>query len=131
MTEVISKVLNGEPSLILFHDSQPNRLVLSNSEADQTVIPYDLLPESQHNGAAMVDVVACVRHLVKTIRELEAENAHLKRTADLLAEELSTVEIPPAVCDGCRERDMFGKYSCGGKDCIYWMFSRKARGEKK
>ena len=64
------------------------------------------------------------------VRELEAENTHLKRTADLLAEELSTVEIPPAVCDGCRERDMFGKYSCGGKDCIYWMFSRKARGEK-
>lgn len=65
------------------------------------------------------------------VRELEAENAHLKRMADLMAEELSKSEIPPAVCAGCKEQDMFGLYSCGAKDCIYWMFSRKAREGKK
>lgn len=65
------------------------------------------------------------------VRELEAENAHLKRTADLMAEALCMSENPPAVCAGCKDQDTFGPQSCGGKDCMYWMFSRKAREEKK
>ena len=65
------------------------------------------------------------------VRELEAKNAHLKRMADLMAEALCESEIPPAVCAGCKDQDTFGLYSCGAKDCIYWMFNRKAREEKK
>ena len=98
---------------------------------DNLLNTYDEQRHRFHHNETVSIIVWKLDALVDRIRELEAENNHLKRTADLLAEELSTVEIPPAVCDGCRERDMFGKYSCGGKDCIYWMFSRKARGETK
>ena len=71
-----------------------------------------------------------IEKLEERIQELKAENSHLKLMADMMAEELSRSEIPPAVCEGCKEQDMFGLYSCEGKDCIYWMFDRKARGEK-
>ena len=66
-----------EPYLQIFRTERP-KIVLSNSEADQVIIPHDLLPESQQDGNPMIDLVAAVKHLVKTIRTLEAENAELK-----------------------------------------------------
>ena len=69
----------NEPSIILFYEPQPSRLVLSNGENDQVIIPNDLLPENLRNGSTMLDAVMCVRYLVQKIRELESENKHMKK----------------------------------------------------
>lgn len=82
MSEDILKVLSNresEPGIILFHKTTQPRLVLSNGEEDNVVVPHDLLPESCQGYGGMLDAVGVVRHLVKAIRELEAENADLRR----------------------------------------------------
>jgi hypothetical protein len=75
----VSGSLNlNEPYLKMFYQEKP-KLILSNSKDDQIIIPHDLLPESQQDGRLMINLVEAVRHLVKTIRELETENTDLKR----------------------------------------------------
>lgn len=61
-----------------------------------------------------------LRPLVERVRELE-------RMADIMAEQLACVEIAPSICRGCEEQDIFGMYSCGGKDCIYFMVKQAAK----
>lgn len=67
-----------------------------------------------------VKAFEALRPLVERVRELE-------RMVDIMAEELSSVEIAPSICHGCKEQDMFGMYSCGGKDCIYFMVKQAAK----
>ena len=71
-------------------------------------------------------VAACnaVPELIARVRELE-------RMADIMAEQLACVEIAPSICCGCKEQDMFGMYSCGGKDCIYFMVKQAAKEAEK
>jgi len=74
----VSGSLNlNEPSIMFYRQEKP-RIMLSNSEDDKVIIPNDLLPESQQDGGSMIRLVEAVKHLVETIRELEAENADLK-----------------------------------------------------
>ena len=73
-------------------------------------------------------VLSQLPFVVKERDDLIAENAKLKRMTELMAEELRNVEIPPAVCEGCKMVDMFKTNICEGKDCFLWMFERKARG---
>lgn len=54
---------------------------MANNADDKVIIPYDLLPESPQDCGMMVRVVDAVRHLVDTIRNLEAQR-------DWLVEEL-------------------------------------------
>lgn len=84
MSNITPKVLTvsgslnlNKPYLELFYQEKP-KLILSNSEDDQVIIPHDLLPESQQDGRLMINIVEAVRHLVSLIRKLEAENADLK-----------------------------------------------------
>lgn len=55
------------------------------------------------------------------------EIAVLKRMVDLMASELSCLEIAPPICEGCKQIEGYGEY-CEGKDCILWMFERTAKG---
>lgn len=61
------------------------------------------------------------------VPELIARMRELERMVDLMAEQLAGVEIAPSICRGCKEQDMFGMYSCGGKDCIYFMVKQAAK----
>lgn len=55
--------------------------MLANNADDKVIIPYDLLPESQQDCGMMVRVVDAVRHLVDTIRNLEAQRDWLAEKA--------------------------------------------------
>lgn len=57
----------------------------------------------------------------------DEEIAILKRMVDLMAEELSHLEIAPPICEGCKQIEGYGGY-CDGKECILWMFERTAKG---
>ena len=59
--------------------------------------------------------------------ERDKEIAVLKRTIDLMAEELSRLEIAPPICEGCKQIGGYGR-DCEGKECIIWMFERAAKG---
>lgn len=61
-----------EPYINLFLHEKP-QIVLANSEDDKVIIPHDLLPESQQDCGIMIQLVDAVRHLVNTIRNLEAQ----------------------------------------------------------
>ena len=68
----------------------------------------------------LIILADAVKPLIEKVRELE-------RMADIMAEQLACVEIAPSICRGCKEQDMFGMYSCGGKDCIYFMVKQAAK----
>ena len=61
------------------------------------------------------------------VPELIARMRELERMVDIMAEQLACVEIAPSICRGCKEQDMFGMYSCGGKNCIYFMVKQAAK----
>lgn len=65
--------------------------------------------------------------LAYAVPELIARVRELERMADIMAEQLAYGEIAPSICHGCKEQDMFGMYSCGGKDCIYFMVKQAAK----
>ena len=65
--------------------------------------------------------------LAYAVPELIARMRELERMVDIMAEQLAGVEIAPSICRGCKEQDMFGMYSCGGKDCIYFMVKQAAK----
>lgn len=93
----------GTANIQFFHQGE-SQLMLANNVDDKVIIPYDLLPESQQDCGMMVRVVDAVRHLVNTIRNLEAQR-------DWLVEELCV----SAHCDfpsqiECKYRSERGYY---------------------
>ena len=108
----------NEPGIILFHEPQPNRLVLSNGKNDQVVIPNDLLPENLRNGSTMLDAVMCVRYLVQKIRELESKNTelqqHLKDYCIEIEEDTLTEEIINSIPEDWAEASIKNNIRNGG-----------------
>lgn len=93
----------GTAYIQFFHQGE-SQLMLANNADDKVIIPYDLLPKSQQDCGMMVRVVDAVRHLVDTIRNLEAQR-------DWLVEELCV----SAHCDfpsqiECKYRSERGYY---------------------
>ena len=93
----------GTPFIQFFHQGE-SQLLLANSADDKVIIPYDLLPESQQDCGMMIRLVDAVKHLVNTIRNLEAQR-------DWLVEELCV----SAQCDfpsqiECKHRTERGYY---------------------
>ena len=100
---------SGTPYINIFHQGNP-QLLLANSMDDKVIIPYDLLPESQQDCGTMVRLVDAVRHLVDTIRNLEAQR-------DWLVEELSvssTCDFPSQT--ECKYRTERGYYCLERKE---------------
>lgn len=75
----------GTAFLQFFNQGAP-QILLANSADDKVIIPHDLLPESQQDCGLMIRLVEAVRHLVSTIRNLESENARLKKREETLQE---------------------------------------------
>lgn len=76
----------------------------------------------------MIEEYKClVADLTEQGGEKDKEIDVLKRTVDLMAEELSHLEIAPSICEGCKQIEGYGRY-CEGKECILWMFERAAKG---
>lgn len=76
----------------------------------------------------MIEEYKClVADLTEQCDAKDKEIAVLKRTVDLMASELSHLEIAPPICEGCKQIEGYGRY-CEGKECILWMFERAAKG---
>lgn len=108
----------NESGIILFYEPQPSRLVWSNGENDQAVIPNDLLPENLRNGSTMLDAIMCVRYLVQRIRTLESENTelrqYLKDYCIEIEEDILTEEIINSIPEDWAEASMKNNIRNGG-----------------
>lgn len=82
-----------EPYINFFLHEKP-QIVLANSEDDKVIIPHDLLPESQQDAGLVVNLVEAVRHLVNTIRTLEAQRDWLAKKCEDLSDDVEDSFMP-------------------------------------